>query len=258
MSQKSSQNNRKSILYLLDTNLLLIKYFFASPEILSRDGININGILPVLKIVNKLHKKGVVICIFDKCSNNFRKQIDINYKSNRSSLDPNLYLQASMLIEFLESINFNVDYSDIYEADDLIGSYTYAPNMHKILYTADKDLIQLIKSDVEIYNPFKKIYYDENYCYEKYQVYPYQFAQFLALCGDACDNITGIKNVGPKTAVKILNIDQDKWQINFPKYDFSDYNTQLKLTTIYTSVPMKYISKDLISNFEDIYRSYFL
>lgn len=256
MSRKNSQNNT---LYLVDTNLLVTRYFFALDEFFNSDGINVNAVVAVLKVLLDLQKKGTVICLFDKCRNNFRKQICPNYKINRISLDPNLYLQTSILIEFLESINFNVDYSDIYEADDLIGSYAQIKDYKKIIYSADKDLIQLISEDILLYNPFKKIYYDAEYCLSKYQVKIDQFALFLALCGDSSDNIKGINKVGPKTAAKIINSEFPihTWQEKFPKYDFSSLDDQLKLVTIKKDIELKQISHKYINEFEDLCRTYF-
>lgn len=96
-----------------------------------------------------------------------------------------------------------------FEADDIIASAVKKFKDEDVfirVVTHDKDLYQLIKDNkVEIYSPAKKISYNEEGCFEKYGVYPSKIRDFLAIVGDASDNIPGVKGIGEKGAKNLLD-----------------------------------------------------
>jgi 5'-3' exonuclease len=97
-------------------------------------------------------------------------------------------------------------YQEGYEADDLIASICANATDECIVVTYDKDMLQLIKyPHVKIYNPQQKRMLDDEYVKEKYDIPSQHFDLYLALVGDAADNIKGVRNVGPKRASILIN-----------------------------------------------------
>ena len=95
-----------------------------------------------------------------------------------------------------------------FEADDVIG--TVAKKAEKqgikvVIVTGDKDLFQLVNDNIHIWNESKNIMFDSQKVFEKYGLYPDKIVDMLALMGDNCDNVCGVKGIGEKTAVKLIN-----------------------------------------------------
>lgn len=94
-----------------------------------------------------------------------------------------------------------------FEADDIIGTLAkkHKEDMERvIIVSSDKDLFQFIGGHVYVYDAMKDRYYDEEEAVKKFEVHPHQIVDYLALIGDASDNIPGVKGIGPKTAVSLL------------------------------------------------------
>lgn len=240
-------------IFLLDSNSIICRYFFAMPEMFDSNGINVSALFGYCRLIQEIIKNNqnhniAIIATFDRCYNNFRKKIDSNYKANRKRSDSSLVVQLNLAEEFCKKILIPVEYHSEYEADDIIGSIATKmkhQNKEINIISTDKDLLQLIDSNVFVINPFKKIKADEDYVLQKYGINAKDFDLFLALCGDASDNIQGIQNVGPKTAVKIINTTtkQEEMQQMFPKYDFSNLPKMLELTKLYLDYDFNKINK---------------
>jgi DNA polymerase-1 len=239
-------------IFLLDSNGLICRYFFALPEMFTEDGINVNGLFGYCKFIRDLiHKykneKISIISAFDRCSKNFRKDICENYKLNRKKSDTNLVVQLNLAEEFCKNINLPVEFHINYEADDIIASIaSKSEEKHEVFVVSiDKDFMQIVNEKTKILNPFTKKIYDSNYVKDKFGVAPEDFYLFLALCGDASDNIAGIPGVGPKTALKILEKTKDinEMQSLFPKFDFSQINKMIQLTKFYNNYEFKEIDE---------------
>lgn len=237
---------------LIDSNGIVCRFAFATD--FAPDGFSIGGVLGFCNLLLSLPNDCEVICLFDKCSKNFRKTIDPTYKANREHFF-NIGYQTGLAMQICENSNILVDYHAEYEADDLIASYIKEGNSYKII-TTDKDLLQLVSDNVVVYNPFiKKNYYRDD-VKEKFGVFPEYLKYFLALCGDSSDNIKGIEKIGPKTAAKIIN-SLSSWDINmikqlYPKYDFTNFELYLSLVELCHNVPLKHtqfnkINKDLLN-----------
>lgn len=232
---------------VVDGNSIFMRYFYAIPEKFNSDGIPVHGLLAfcrfILNIIKEYNPMSLLV-VFDKCYDNFRRQLNPQYKANRTKLSNSARDQLNLSFEFCQKSGIPVEYHSEFEGDDLIGSFIYQNPMEPfIILTTDKDLCQLVSSNVYIFNPFTKTIMDEEFVYTKYNVHAHQFHLFLALTGDSSDNIKGIEGIGPKTAAKILsNLSDDRAIENiiqmFPKYDFSDWNMQLQLTCINKEVKL--------------------
>lgn len=229
-------------LFILDSNGIICRYFFAMPEYFTEDGLQINGLFGYCKLIKDIiekNKKCEIIATFDKCSKNFRKEINPEYKANRKKSDSNLTLQIKLAEDFCREVNIRTLFDLYYEADDIIASVAdQCQNLEKydeiIVISTDKDLMQLVNEKIKILNPFTKTTFDRNSVIEKFGIEPEQINLYLALCGDSSDNIKGIAGVGQKTAVKIIQNSRNplEMQSKYPKYNFEALEFMLSLTTL--------------------------
>ncbi len=159
--------------------------------------------------VNKEHNTDYILFALDSKEKTLRKEIDPNYKANRPSPPEDLLKQLPIATRWIEEMGFKKLEMPGYEADDIIGSIvTYAKknNMKVRVVSHDKDLYQLIEDDiVHLHDPMKKIDIDEEKCQEKFGIPPSKVVDYLAIVGDASDNIPGVKGIGAKGATKLLN-----------------------------------------------------
>ena len=188
-----------------------------------------------------------IACRDSKRSELIRSQETDTYKQNRKSADPVLAQQFQHIYKSIEAMNICSVKTVGYEADDLIATLCY--ELHRdneiIVASSDKDMNQLLVYDnVKIYNPAKKIFFDSEDCLEKFKIHPHDFTFYQAFVGDASDNIQGIKGVGPKTAVKL--IEKYKTITKFTadtesKYykNIDDFKESLKLVTLCTYVEIE-------------------
>ncbi|HOJ49862.1 MAG TPA: DNA polymerase I [Spirochaetota bacterium] len=154
--------------------------------------------------------KDKFILVFESTTPTFRKDLYQPYKANRPPVPDELKAQINYLIEIINNSNIPMIYKDGYEADDVIGSIAkkIANNENVYILTSDKDLLQLVDKNISILKPqknitdIKKIGVEE--VYQEIGVYPNQIPDYLGLIGDSSDNIPGVKGIGPKTAVALL------------------------------------------------------
>jgi 5'-3' exonuclease len=150
-----------------------------------------------------------VIPVYD-AGNNWRKREDADYKATRERSDMAHYADQNLLIEdVLPALGFTPVGVQGFEADDVIATISRNSPAYKEIFilTCDKDLLQLINNRVKVilFNSAKKtqlVGIDE--VLEIFGVSPSEVKYFKALAGDSSDNVAGLKGVGPKTAVKII------------------------------------------------------
>jgi len=246
--------------YLIDGSSFLYRFFFAIKN-LSRNGMSTGAIFGFARMLLDMDKENpeYIAVLFDTKAKTFRTDLFESYKQNRPKMPDELSAQIEPIKELINYFGITIIEKDGFEADDLIA--TLAEKMKKefkiVVIANDKDLFQLVEDDnVVIYDPVKKIYYNEEEVYKKLGVYPSQVADYLALVGDSIDNIPGIKSIGPKTAASILknykNCDEILDNVNNlkPKIKdavLSDGNLLLykKLTTIDKNVDIDITPKDI-------------
>lgn len=151
-----------------------------------------------------------IIFVFDnKKKKNYRKNIFYKYKSNRKKCSKNFLLYLKYILNKLKKFNIKFICIPEVECDDVINNIIKILNkLFKFIYiyilSYDKDYIQLISNNVFLYTSINEILNIKN-IHKKYGIYPYMLKDFLVLCGDRSDNIPGIKGIGNKIALKILN-----------------------------------------------------
>ena len=203
-------NHNKPILVLVDGSSYLFRAYHALPPLTNSSGHATGAILGVINMLKKLVKTydpDWVVVTFDSKHPTVRHKLFPAYKANRSQMPEELAQQIPSLLEVISALGFFVLQIPGYEADDMIGSLVVqAKNngMFSLISTGDKDLVQLVNDDVVIVNTMTDLILDSKGVIEKFKIPPSLMIDYLVLTGDQVDNIPGVANVGPKTAIKWL------------------------------------------------------
>ena len=166
------------------------------------------GVINAIKHLQRQYQGAKIIMIFDSKGSNFRHQIYPQYKANRKPADESMIVQIEPLYQIISAMGFHFICKEGVEADDVIATLAklaHDKNIETIIASSDKDLFQLVGGHIKQLN-MKGTLYDAEMVKEKMGVRPHQILDFLALTGDASDNIPGVPSVGPKTATKWLQL----------------------------------------------------
>jgi DNA polymerase-1 len=200
------------ILYLFDGSAFLYRSFFALPPLTTSSGFPtgaIYGFLRSILAILKTEKPNYIAIAFDLPAPTQRKLAYSEYKSKRPPTPDPLKVQIPVIKELINLLGIKLLEMPGYEADDLIAYFTQKAKKEGFrvkIYSPDKDVLQLVEgSQVVVINPISEEVFDENKVIEKFGVPPQKLADYLALVGDKTDNIEGVKGVGPKTAINLLN-----------------------------------------------------
>jgi DNA polymerase-1 len=197
-------------LLLVDGSSYLYRAFHALPELRNRNNEPTGAIYGVLNMLRRLHKDykaDYSACVFDAKGRTFRDDLYAQYKSHRPPMPDDLARQIQPLQECIGAMGWPMLVVEGVEADDVIGTLAKQAereNMHCIISTGDKDIAQLVNPQVTLVNTMSNETLDEAGVLAKFGVTPGCMLDYLALVGDASDNIPGVEKVGPKTAVKWL------------------------------------------------------
>lgn len=213
----SEPDNR---LILIDGHALLYRAFFAFPTLTTKSGMNVNaiyGFTRVLLTVIRDQNPKYLAVTFDTPKPTFRHTQFVGYKAQRKEMPEELQGQIDGVKEIVKCLNIPQFFIDGFEADDVIG--TLAKNItagckegdhgtHVLIVTGDKDSFQLVNDCVHILVPPHgkqgEQEFDAAAVVAKMSVRPDQIVDYKALSGDPSDNIPGIKGIGSKTAVRLL------------------------------------------------------
>ena len=197
---------------VIDTFGFFFRNYYALPYLKSSKGFPtglLTGFVNFIATLQKEHNSDYILFALDSKEKTLRKELDENYKANRPTPPEDLTKQLPVAIKWIKEMGFKELMMPGYEADDIIGSIaTYAKknNLKVRIVSHDKDLYQLIDDDIiMIHDPMKKLDINEEKCLEKFGVPPRKIVDYLAIVGDASDNIPGVKGIGAKGAVKLLN-----------------------------------------------------
>lgn len=199
-------------LFILDVSGYIFRAYFALPPMTSPEGESTNGLFGFIRSILKLFKEfgpEHIVAVFDGPENK-KQRVEIyeKYKANRIRLHEDLPEQMERAKEFCELIGIpHIEVPGV-EADDTMGSIAVWAARHGTdvyLCTSDKDFAQLVNERILILNTWKdNLIVDRVKVEELYGVAPEQIIDYLAIVGDASDNIPGLKGFGPKTAVPLL------------------------------------------------------
>jgi len=199
--------------FLIDASIYVFRSYFSMPdEFRANDGLAVNAVYGFARFVGKFLRQTqaseIAFAFDESLDGSFRNEIYPPYKANREPAPEELKKQFVLCRRLTEGLGI-ATYSDkSYEADDLIGTLAKsAQDQGKTIcvVSADKDLAQLITDKDTWWSYGKSEPFDSTKVFEKFGVRPTQIADYLALTGDAVDNIPGVSGVGPKIAAYLLN-----------------------------------------------------
>ena len=205
--------------YLVDGSGYIFRAYYALPPLTRKsDGLPtgaVSGFCSMLfklledsKSNQNLQKPTHFAVIFDSARKTFRNEIYNDYKANRSEAPDDLapqfeYIRKSVLAFNLPSVELIN-----YEADDLIATYTdkiLNAGAKVTIVSSDKDLMQLYRKNVRIYDPMKNKFISEDDILNKFGVDSSKVIDVQALAGDSSDNVPGVPGIGIKTAAELIN-----------------------------------------------------
>ncbi len=221
-SKDIGYNSRVLIVDALNT---FMRSYAAIPT-LDEDGNHIGGMAGFMKSLGyavKTFKPTRVVLVFDgKGGSQRRRKIYKDYKANRKpptrlnrqydmttdeQEKENMKWQLVSLVDMVECLPVSILALDNVEADDVIAYMSELVTKNggnSIIYSTDKDFLQMVSESVKLYNPVKKKTFDIDVVLETYGVHPSNFVFYRSLLGDKSDNIDGIKGAGEKTVLKYL------------------------------------------------------
>jgi len=198
-------------LYLVDGSSYLYRAFHALPPLTSSRGEPTGAVLGVLNMLTKMVREespALVAVVFDAPGRTFRDELFEEYKSHRPPMPDDLRAQVQPLLEAVEGLGLPLLRIEGVEADDVIGTLAARAaeaGIATVISTGDKDMAQLVCDKVSLVNTMTGSRLDREGVKAKFDVFPEQIVDYLALVGDTSDNIPGVPKVGPKTAAKWLN-----------------------------------------------------
>ncbi len=198
-------------LILVDGSGYLYRAFHALPPLTNSRSEPTGAVLGVLNMLNKMIKEenpDRIAVVFDAPGRTFRDDLFDQYKAHRTPMPDDLRAQVQPLHDVVAAMGVPLLRVPGVEADDVIGTLAKqaADAGFKVLIsTGDKDMAQLVGPNVELLNTMSNTRLDRIGVKAKFDVFPEQIVDYLALVGDTSDNIPGVTSVGPKTAAKWLN-----------------------------------------------------
>lgn len=205
-------NSPRKRLLLVDAPSYFYRAFHAIRELRSPSGEPTNAIYGVINMLRKLKQdfpSEYLACVLDPVGKTFRDDIYPEYKATRQSMPEDLAHQIEPMIETIKALGWPVIVVDGVEADDVIATLVTRAckqGWEAVISTGDKDLTQLVNECVLWVNtmatPAEKL--DPEGVKNKFGVPPEKIVDYLALIGDAVDNVPGVDKVGPKTACKLI------------------------------------------------------
>jgi 5'-3' exonuclease len=219
--------------YLIDASIFVFRAWHAVPNTLvDPEGNPVNALHGFARfigdVLEQVRPQHIAVAFDESLRNSFRNQLYPAYKANREPAPQELKRQFVLCKQVCQALGIACFASDSFEADDIIG--TLATRMRVrgkqiVLLSRDKDLTQLIRPG-DVYWDYlgeKRYHYDD--IPQKFGVLPERMACYLAIMGDAVDNIRGVPGVGPKTASTLFRHFESITHL----YDNLDHVLQLKL-----------------------------
>jgi len=205
--------------YLIDGSGYIFRAYYALPPLTRKsDGLPVGAVSGFCSMLFKLledsksnenlQKPTHFVVIFDAARKTFRNEIYSDYKANRSEAPDDLAPQFEYIRKSV--VAFNLPSIDLpnYEADDLIATYAeqiLAKGAKVTIVSSDKDLMQLYKKDVRLFDPMKNKFITLEDIATKFGVGPEKVIDVQSLAGDSSDNVPGVPGIGVKTAAELIN-----------------------------------------------------
>lgn len=197
-------------LILVDGSSYLYRAFHAMPSLANSKGFPTGAVYGMINMLRKLlteYEPEHMAVVFDAKGKTFRDAIYDKYKANRTEMPSELIQQIEPIHAIIKALGLPLVMVDGVEADDVIGTLAKEAASHHqetLISTGDKDLAQLVDQHTTLINTMTNTILNPKTVEEKFGIPPGLIVDYLALVGDTVDNIPGVPQVGPKTAVKWL------------------------------------------------------
>lgn len=199
-------------LLVIDGNSIVNRAFYGIRALSNKKGVFTNAITGFMNILLKLEnnfKPDCVAVAFDLKAPTFRHKLYSEYKGTRKGMPDELAMQMPYVKEILKAMGIAIVEKEGWEADDILGTLSHAAELSgssAIIATGDRDSFQLVTDRVWVNLAGNKedVLYTPKEIMEKYGVQPKQMIEIKALMGDSSDNIPGVKGIGEKTAINLI------------------------------------------------------
>jgi 5'-3' exonuclease len=200
------------MLYLVDASVFIFRAYYSVPvEVADKDGNPVNAVLGFARFLGELLEREsprhIAVAFDESLEQGYRNEIYPAYKANREPAPLELKRQFALCREICTALGLSQFGSSRFEADDIIGTLTFrarAAGLPVTIVSRDKDLTQLLSQADTYWDAVADVRYAYGDIEERFGVIPERMADFLALTGDAVDNIPGVPGVGRKTAQRLL------------------------------------------------------
>jgi DNA polymerase-1 len=200
----------KKRLFLIDGNSLLYRSYYAIQKLSNSRGFPTNGIYGFISTLRKImenEKPDYLGVVFDAKGPTVRHDDFKDYKANRKPMPDDLAVQLPVLKEVLAALRIPTVELSTYEADDVLATLAAkaaARDVHSVIVTTDKDLLQVVDDSTSVWNPAKEVYITPANVAEFFGVPASRVVDVLALWGDPTDNVPGVPGIGEKTAKALI------------------------------------------------------
>ncbi len=207
-----ARSQSRPVLYLIDASVFIFRAYYSVPlEFTDRDGRPVNAVHGFARFLCDLLRREtpahVAVAFDESLEQSYRNEIYPAYKANREPAPDELKRQFGLCREFVRALGVAEFGSSRYEADDIIGTLAALARragQAVTIVSRDKDLTQLVGARDTYWDAVADVRYGYHDIEERFGVRPERMADFLALMGDAVDNIPGVPGVGRKTAATLL------------------------------------------------------
>ena len=197
-------------LFVIDGSWFLYRAYYAFPALTDKDGHNANVVYGFFRMLFKIfqEKPDYLVVARDAPVKNLRHDVFPEYKANRKKMDDDFRHQIPVTKRLVEELGIPSLSIEGYEADDSIASVVRKFKENKDLvidiYSSDKDLKQLLESNVFAVDPMKNTRTDTKLFLQEYLFEPEYILDYLSLVGDSADNIKWVSGIGPKQASDLI------------------------------------------------------
>jgi DNA polymerase-1 len=196
--------------YLIDGSSYVFRAFFALPPFSNSSGLPTQAIYGFTNMTMKLlkdHHPELLAVVFDVGGETFRNQIYQDYKGNRPEAPAGLVPQFPYIRKVLAAMNVPVLELEGFEADDLIATLAKevsARGTEVVIVSGDKDFMQVVGESVWLLDTMKRKWIGVEEVKQKFGVEPDKVVEVMGLMGDSIDNIPGVRGIGEKTAIALI------------------------------------------------------